>query len=1030
MFKSRFFAAVVLTTIGLTTLGPVAANATDTWRAASEISLADIPGATSGSIDALHCADEFDCVAAGTTGDGKLFVATEVDSIWGPATPLAGDPIGSTSMTGTIAAVDCVSVGNCLVVGRASQANYNRFAFSVALVDGVWGTPQDLPGVDELATDGSSEVSNLVCFSSGDCALFGLYNSSGSYVYTMTWKNGTWSAVTTIPNVSTLSSNPWPSVISVSCQSATTCTIAGQYSDDADVPQIFVDSETNGTWATPVVPPDYLSLNLGVFGGYVSGLSCSAVGECVLAGSYDDVDDNSVAYLATETGGVWSHQTVTGLSALDLGNNSYFDLLSCPSSTSCSALGVYYTANHTRQNFAFDLTAGTWGPLVTLTNGTVFPAGTERWVNSISCTSPGNCLTGGQAEVDANHSYPFVQEETNGVWGTPQLAQGVSLQSANYNGVIHTIDCASEGNCAVGGVFQPGSNTVPMAMIKTVASPPEVSSISSVSAGPEQATVTWPRPTTHGAPIKSWIVRAYTGGSTLVATKSDCTGSPCTVTGLTNGTAYTFTVTAKSAAGLSASSPASQSVTPADAPDAPTITTVNAGNTQATVTWSDGAANGATITSWTVRAYTDGPTLAATKSNCTGSPCTVTGLTNGTPYTFTVTSTNRVGTSEASAASAAVSPGAVPTAPSGVVGSSGDAQSTITWTAASGNGTAVLSYTASIVGHSELNCTYTVALPEVDSCVITGLTNGVAYRVQVTATNRVGAGPAGTSAATFTPRLPGGATPSITNLPTVAIHGTTLTPVVSNAGSGAVTVTSSTTTICTVAARNVVRFIAMGYCTLVAHVAASGSSAATTGAPQTVHVLYAGPTGVTASSGSSRNVVVHWVAPRDVRGLVTGYVATATANGVTAASCSASAQVTTCTIVGLVNLRTYAISVKASEGGAGYTSSTSLPSSAVNATPATPLYGMAFKPFDRRVKGSLGVSWSAAVGDNQATTYQVSLFNAAGLLRQTVSVSTRTTTFTGLVTGANYRIVVKATTPATVAGYIAPLTISSTTTGP
>jgi hypothetical protein len=97
---------------------------------------------------------------------------------------------------------------------------------------------------------------------------------------------------------------------------------------------------------------------------------------------------------------------------------------------------------------------------------------------------------------------------------------------------------------------------------------------------------------------------------------------------------------------------------PPAAPAAPSAVTASAGSGSASLTWSMPSDGGSPITSYTITPYVAGvPQQATTVSgNPPATSATVSGLTNGTSYTFTVAATNAIGTGPGSAPSNAVTP--------------------------------------------------------------------------------------------------------------------------------------------------------------------------------------------------------------------------------------------------------------------------------------------------------------------------------------------------------------------------------------
>ncbi len=130
------------------------------------------------------------------------------------------------------------------------------------------------------------------------------------------------------------------------------------------------------------------------------------------------------------------------------------------------------------------------------------------------------------------------------------------------------------------------------------------------------------------------------------------------------------------------------------------------------------------------------------EKQCTASPCTVTGLTNGKDYTFRVWAANAVGESEAPGGpSLPVRPDTLPEAPGPPTRASfGDGYLVVAWAAPVNKGSAITKYRVNLVSSSGTSVTQEVTAPGLTRRV-DGLRNNDLQSVKVQAVNGRGAGP-------------------------------------------------------------------------------------------------------------------------------------------------------------------------------------------------------------------------------------------------------------------------------------------------
>ena len=602
-----------------------------------------------------------------------------------------------------------------------------------------------------------------------------------------------------------------------------------------------------------------------------------------------------------------------------------------------------------------------------------------------------------------------VTPSIGGVAQAPQAFASTATSqtiSGLANGTTYTFKVAATNSIGT-GTASAASNAVTPAAPTTV---PGAPTIGTATAGNGQATVTWTVPASDGgSAITGYSVTPSIGGVAQAPRPFASTATSQVLTGLTNGSTYTFTVAATNGNGTGADSTASNAVT-IGVPTAPTVTAGVSGDGTVKLTWTAAGANGASVTGYVVTPAVGGVAQAPKSFASTATTQTITGLTNGTSYTFTVAGTNARGPGLPSAPSAAI-PAGLPATPGFQSSVSGNASAKVSWLAPAANGSPITGYviTPFLSGVAQAPQTFNTTTT---NDVVTGLTNGQTYTFKIQAKNAVGTGPLSSPTTAVIIGLP--AAPGFTAGTSLdssskvswwapsgngsAITGYVITPYLG-------TVAQPAQTFNTTATSDLVTGLTNGqtYTFKVQAKNAYGTGSISSATAPVLIGLPATP-GFLSTASLDSSAKVAWLAPSGNGSAITGYIVTPYLSGVAQAPQSFNSTATSVVATGLTNGQTYTFKVTAVNSvGAGTPSSF---------TPSV-LVGLPSAPGFLKVvsqSGAAKLSWWAPSGNGSPITGYVITPYLSGVAQpaQTFNTAANSDVVTGLTNGQTYTFKVAA----------------------
>ena len=112
--------------------------------------------------------------AAGTPAAAGARAAAS-GGTWGTAEQVPGTAVLNKFGHAEITSVSCAKAGDCSAGGSYADAHGQTQVFVAGEVNGVWGKAQQVPGTAALNRGGFAEITSVSCARAGDCSAGGSY---------------------------------------------------------------------------------------------------------------------------------------------------------------------------------------------------------------------------------------------------------------------------------------------------------------------------------------------------------------------------------------------------------------------------------------------------------------------------------------------------------------------------------------------------------------------------------------------------------------------------------------------------------------------------------------------------------------------------------------------------------------------------------------------------------------------------------------------------------------------------------------